>query len=65
LLGEGLVETKVNHLRMDFIWMGLSAINWIIESRIVKEKDIILYGESLGTGIATEIAQNKNFAGLF
>jgi fermentation-respiration switch protein FrsA (DUF1100 family) len=28
------------------------------------EKDIILYGESLGTGIATEIAQNNNFAGL-
>jgi fermentation-respiration switch protein FrsA (DUF1100 family) len=23
-----------------------------------------LYGESLGTGIATEIAQNKNYAGL-
>ena len=28
------------------------------------EKDIILYGESLGTGIATQIAQNKKFAGL-
>ena len=30
----------------------------------VNEKDIIIYGESLGTGIATEIAQNDKFAGL-
>jgi len=28
------------------------------------EKDIILYGESLGTGIATELAQTNNYAGL-
>ena len=42
---------------------GLSAVNWIIDQG-VKEEDIILYGESLGTGIATEIAQNKNFAGV-
>jgi fermentation-respiration switch protein FrsA (DUF1100 family) len=42
---------------------GISAVNWIINQG-VKEKDLILYGESLGTGIATEIAQNKNFAGV-
>ena len=42
---------------------GLSAINWIIDQG-VKEEDIILYGESLGTGIATELAQHKNFAGV-
>jgi fermentation-respiration switch protein FrsA (DUF1100 family) len=42
---------------------GMSAVNWIINQG-VKEKDIILYGESLGTGIATELAQHKNFAGL-
>ena len=42
---------------------GMSAVDWIIEQG-VKEEDIILYGESLGTGIATEIAQNKNFAGV-
>ena len=28
------------------------------------EKNIILYGESLGTGVAIEIAQNKNYAGV-
>ena len=48
-----------NGLYMD----GLSAINWIIDQG-VKEEDIILYGESLGTGIATELAQHKNFAGV-
>jgi len=28
------------------------------------EKNMILYGESLGTGIATHLAQNKNYAGV-
>ena len=42
---------------------GRSAVNWII-NKGAKEENIILYGESLGTGIATEIAQNKNFGGL-
>jgi len=42
---------------------GRSAINWLKEKGL-KEEDIIIYGESLGTGIATEITQNKKFAGL-
>ena len=42
---------------------GQSAVNWILKQG-AKESDIILYGESLGTGIATEIAQNKNYAGV-
>ena len=40
-----------------------SALIWL-KSRGVKENNIIIYGESLGTGVATEIAQNKNFAGI-
>jgi len=40
-----------------------SAIRWL-KSKGVKENNIIIYGESLGTGVATEIAQNKNFAGI-
>ena len=40
-----------------------SAVRWL-RSRGVEENNIIIYGESLGTGVATEIAQNKNFAGL-
>ena len=40
-----------------------SAVAWL-NSKGIKEKNIVIYGESLGTGIATEIAQNKNFAGI-
>ena len=38
-------------------------IDWLKE-RGLDNDDIVLYGESLGTGVATEIAQNSNFAGL-
>ena len=40
-----------------------SAVRWL-ESIGVKEKDIIIYGESLGAGVAIEIGQNKKFAGI-
>ena len=40
-----------------------SAVDWLINKGI-NEENIIIYGESLGTGVATEIAQNKNFAGI-
>ena len=40
-----------------------SAVEWLANKGI-KEENIIIYGESLGTGVATEIAQNKNFAGI-
>ena len=40
-----------------------SALRWLA-NKGVKEESIIIYGESLGTGVATEISQNKNFAGV-
>ena len=40
-----------------------SAIKWL-EAKGIDKKNIILYGESLGTGVAIEIAQNKNYAGI-
>jgi len=39
------------------------AIKWL-KSKGITEKNIILYGESLGTGVAVEVAQNKNYAGV-
>ena len=42
---------------------GRSAINWLY-NKGVKEENIIVYGESLGTGVATHLSQNKNFAGI-
>ena len=40
-----------------------SAMRWL-ESVGIKEEKVILYGESLGTAVAIEIGQNKNFAGM-
>tara|TARA_Y100000590_G_scaffold288607_1_gene324942 strand:- start:3636 stop:4448 length:813 start_codon:yes stop_codon:yes gene_type:complete len=40
-----------------------SAVRWL-NMRGIKDENIILYGESLGTAIAVEIAQNKRFAGV-
>jgi len=40
-----------------------SAVSWLNQKGISFDK-IILYGESLGTGIAIEISQNKDYAGL-
>ena len=40
-----------------------SALSWLKEKGI-EEKDIILYGESLGTSVAIEVAQDKNYGGV-
>ena len=40
-----------------------SAVKWLINEGAIEE-NIVIYGEFLGTGVATEIAQNKNFAGI-
>ena len=40
-----------------------SAVKWL-QRKGIQEKNIIIYGESLGTGVATELAQNKTFAGI-
>ncbi len=37
---------------------GKSAIHWLVKKG-VNEKNLVLYGESLGTGVATHLAQNK------
>ena len=40
-----------------------NAVEWLEKNNIKKNK-IILYGESLGTGVAVEIGQNQDFAGI-
>jgi len=40
-----------------------SAVRWL-NKKGIKDENIILYGESLGTAIAVEIAQNKKYAGV-
>ena len=41
----------------------MGSINWL-NKKGISNNQIILYGESLGTAIATEIGQNDNFAGI-
>ena len=38
-------------------------LHWLNKQGI-EDKQIIIYGESLGTGVATEVAQYKKFAGI-
>ena len=40
-----------------------SALNWLNSKGITDDK-IVLYGESLGTSIAIEVGQNRDFAGI-
>ena len=40
-----------------------STIKWL-ESKGVKKNQMVLYGESLGTGIAVEVASKSKFAGV-
>ena len=42
---------------------AMGSINWLNKKGISNDQ-IILYGESLGTAIATEVGQNENFAGI-
>ncbi len=39
------------------------SVEWLNKTG-VKNKNIILYGESLGTGVATELGQNNSFSGI-
>jgi len=39
------------------------AVNWL-NNKGLDNKDIVLYGESLGTGVATQLASKNNFGGI-
>ena len=38
-------------------------ISWLNQQEI-EDKQIVIYGESLGTGVSAEVAQNQKFAGI-
>jgi uncharacterized protein len=60
---RGFNGNKGNPSEKGLYMDGKSAIDWLIKKG-VDEKNLILYGESLGTGVATHLAQNKNYAGV-
>jgi alpha/beta superfamily hydrolase len=57
------VEIKGSPTEQGLYSDARSAVEWLEKNNISKNK-IILYGESLGTGVAVEVAQNQNFAGI-
>ena len=63
LAWRGFNGNKGNPTEQGLYEDARSAVRWL-KSKGILEKNIIIYGESLGTGVATEIAQNKNFAGI-
>jgi len=63
LLGEVLTEMRGKPSEIGLYRDAKSAIKWL-NLKGVTEENIILYGESLGTGVAVEVAQNKNYAGV-
>ena len=42
---------------------AIKAVDWL-EKKGIDKKDIILYGESLGTGVAIELASKKDYFGV-
>ena len=60
---RGFNGNKGKHSERGLYVDGKSAIDWLIKKG-VDEKNLILYGESLGTGVATHLAQNKNYEGV-
>jgi len=54
---------KINELNKNLYYDAQQIINWL-KVQGLDNKDIVLYGESLGTGVATELASKNNFGGI-
>ena len=60
---RGFSGNKGNPTEQGLYKDAKSAVSWL-KNKGLKTEDIILYGESLGTGVVVEIAQNNNFSGI-
>jgi uncharacterized protein len=47
-----------------FIEDGIAALHFLCEENGFEPKDLILFGESIGSGVATQLAANANFAAV-
>ncbi|MDP3508913.1 MAG: alpha/beta hydrolase [Candidatus Melainabacteria bacterium] len=43
---------------------GAAAFDWLLSNKHYSEQDIVVFGESLGTGIACQLAAKKKVAGI-
>ena len=64
LPGEDLAEIIGNPTDKNLYIDGEAAIKWIIENTNYQFKDLVIYGESLGSGIALNWEENMNLPQL-
>ena len=62
--GEDLAEIIGNPTDKNLYIDGEAAIKWIIENTNYQFKDLVIYGESLGSGIALNWEENMNLPQL-
>ena len=60
---RGFSGNKGKPTEMGLYQDAKSALNWLKNQKI-NDDQIIIYGESLGTAISIEVAQNREFAGI-
>ena len=60
---RGFSGNKGNPTEMGLYKDAKAAKDWL-NNQGIDDQNIILYGESLGTGVATHLAQKKNYAGI-
>ena len=61
--GYGKSEGKIDN-EVDLYLDGVAALKWLKEKKGIPLSQIILYGESLGSSLATELATREKFKGL-
>ncbi len=78
-IAEDLAETGLNLLILDYRGYGKStgmisekgfaldadaSLRYLIDEKRFREAEIIIYGRSIGTGVAVDLAQNRSIRGL-
>ena len=61
---RGYSGNKGNPTEKNLYIDGEAAIKWIIENTNYQFKDLVIYGESLGSGIAVELGRKYEFASI-
>ena len=61
---RGYSGNKGNPTEKNLYIDGEAAIKWIIENTNYQFKDLVIYGESLGSGIAVELGKKYEFASI-
>lgn len=58
--GRSIGAPSIQNMRSD----SEAALNWLLSNKHYNEQDIVLFGESLGTGIACQLSEKRHVAGI-